>query len=93
MSKRCRMQIKNHIVRSENFKTILMLHDAKLDHSVIAAFLCSEGIQVTTIEVTAMLKHYHSLGQQKINQGKAKALLKAKMDHFADSELPCPLTY
>lgn len=87
------MIFKNHIVRIENIKTMQMLHDAKIDHQVIAIFMSCEGIPLEANEVSAILKQYDSLGQNKASTRKAKALIQAKMHHFEDSELPCPATY
>ncbi len=78
------MIFKDHIVRVENIKTMHMLDKAKLDHQVIAMFMTCEGI---------LLKQYEMLGQHKVPAKKAKALLQAKMEHFEDSELPCPAAY
>jgi len=87
------MIFKDHIVRVENIKTMQMLDKAKLDHQVIAMFMTCEGITLKTSEVTALLKQYEMLGQHKVPAKKAKALLQAKMEHFEDSELPCPAAY
>lgn len=90
---RCNMIFKDHIVRSENIKTMQMLHDAKLDHQVIAMFMTCEGIPLEADEVSAILKQFDVLGQHKASRKKAKALLQAKMNHFEDDELPCPASY
>lgn len=90
---RCNMIFKDHIVRSENIKTMQMLHDAKLDHQVIAMFMTCEGIPLEADEVSTILKQFDVLGQHKASRKKAKALLQAKMNHFEDDELPCPASY
>lgn len=87
------MLIRDHIVRIENFKLMQMLDEAQVSHQVIAAFLTSEGISISSTEVTALLAKYDALGVKKLSQKKANAIIQAKMDHFSDSELPCPLTY
>lgn len=87
------MLIRDHIVRVENVKLMQMMDEVQIDHQVIAAFLSSEGIPIQADEVTAVLKNYDALGVKKISQKKSQVLIQAKMDHFADSELPCPLTY
>ena len=87
------MLIRDHIVRVENIKTMQMMDAAKIDHRVIAAFLTSEGMPIETSEVTAVLKNYDALGIKRLSQKKSQVLILAKMQHFSDSELPCPLTY
>ena len=87
------MIFKDHIVRVENIKTMQALDDAKIDHQVIALFMTCEGIPLEANEVSALLRHYDALGQHKASTQKAKALIQAKMNHFADDELPCPAAY
>ncbi|MEG0482193.1 MAG: hypothetical protein RR569_03695 [Acinetobacter sp.] len=87
------MIFKDHIVRIENIKTMQMLNAAKLDHKVIAMFMSCEGVPLEKADVSAILQQYDSLGQHKVSYKKAKALIQAKMNHFEDSELPCPTAY
>ena len=87
------MIFKDHIVRIDNIKTIQMLNAAKIDHQVIAMFMTCEGVPLEKEDVCAILKQYDALGQHKVSHKKAKALIQAKMNHFEDSELPCPAAY
>ncbi|WP_010114722.1 hypothetical protein [Acinetobacter sp. P8-3-8] len=87
------MIFKDHIVRIENIKTMQMLNNAKLDHQVIAMFMTCEGVALQKEDVCAILQQYNSLGQHKVSHKKARALIQAKMNHFEDSELPCPTAY
>lgn len=87
------MIFKDHIVRTENIKTMQMLDKAKLDHQVIAMFMSCEGIPLEASDVSAILRQCDALGQHKASHKKAKALIQAKMNHFEDSELPCPAAY
>lgn len=87
------MFLKDHIVRSENIKTIQMLNDAKVDHEVIALFMTTEGVSMQVEDVRSILNSYENLGSSKVPAKKAQALLAAKHVEQDDQSLPCPTCY
>lgn len=85
------MYLKEHIVRMENIKIMQALDDAKINHSVIALFMSSEGIAMDSKEVTAILNTYDSLGRKKVPSKKTQALIDAKHFSQEDESLPYPV--
>lgn len=87
------MYIKDHIVRIENMKVLQSLHEAHLDHRVIALFMTTEGIEMQPTEVNVLLNTYNPLGTKKIPSKKVQALIDAKHLAEEDDRLPCPAAY
>lgn len=87
------MYLKDHIVRIENMKALQALHEAHLDHRVIALFMTTEGIEMQAAEVSTLLNTYDPLGAKKIPSKKIQALINAKHLAEEDDSLPCPASY
>ena len=87
------MYLKDHIVRIENMKVLQALHEAHIDHRVIALFMTVEGIQMQPHEVSVLLNSYDPLGTKKLPSKKAQALIHAKQLGEEDDTLPCPASY
>ncbi|WP_335975613.1 hypothetical protein [Acinetobacter calcoaceticus] len=85
------MELKAHFHRLENIKAIHDLSSAGLDHHVIAVFLSTEGISMTTQEVTTIVNTYDALGKVKLPSKKVQALINAKKLGQNDENLPCPV--
>jgi len=85
------MELKAHFHRLENIKAIHDLHEAGLDHHVIAVFLTAEGISMTTQEVSSIVNTYDALGKVKLPSKKVQALINAKKLGQNDENLPCPV--
>lgn len=85
------MNIKQHLIRIENFKAIQTLDAAKIDHKVIALFMLFEGIDLQAHEISALLNSYDHLGAKKIPHKKIQALIQAKKISEEDETLPCPV--
>lgn len=87
------MNISHHIVRHQNIKAIQTLHAAGIDHTVIAAFMSSEGVKLKSSDITIILKSYAALADQKISAKKMRALIQAKLMVHEDESLPYPASY
>lgn len=87
------MNIKEQLVRAANIKIMQTLDQAGIDHKVIAAFMCCQGIKVQAHEVSTILNQYDALGSKKLPSKKVKALLTAKQLGEEDESLPCPAAY
>lgn len=85
------MELKSHLYRLENIKTIHDLAAAGIDHHVISVFLSAEGITLSSNEVTAIVNTYDALGKEKIPSKKVQALIAAKKIGQEDENLPCPV--
>ena len=87
------MYLKDHFVRIENIKAMQALHEANIDHKVIAVFMTSEGIAMQAQDVSCILSSYGLLGTHKLPARKIQALLAAKHIEQEDDSLPCPAAY
>lgn len=85
------MHFKAHIIRTENFRTIMALATAKIDHKVIAMFMTSEGVPLQAHEVSALINSFNALGGKKIPSKKVRTLIQAKQMGEDDESLPCPV--
>ncbi len=85
------MELKAHLYRLENIKTIHDLAKAGVCHHVISVFLAAEGICLSTLEVTNIVNCYDALGKAKLPSRKVQALIAAKKMGEEDESLPCPI--
>lgn len=85
------MSLKDIMLRTENLKAIKELHEAGIDHRVIALFLSSEGIPMQVDEVHALVQHYEMLSLVKLPSKKVQALIHAKHISMQDETMPCPV--
>ena len=85
------MNLKELVLRTENLKAVKELHEAGIDHRVIALFLSSEGIPMKPEDVHALIQHYEMLAMVKLPSKKVQALIHAKQVSMEDESMPCPV--
>ena len=85
------MELKAHLYRLENIKTIHDLAKAGVDHGGLCIFISKEGICLSTLEVTNIVNCYDALGKAKLPSRKVQALIAAKKMGEEDESLPCPV--
>ena len=85
------MKIQENLYIINNLKHIKQLHDAGINHAVIAHFYQSENIDLTKEQISALIQAGDALHQHPISSGKLTALMKAKADIVDDEQFPCPV--
>ncbi|MCG2572845.1 hypothetical protein LVY74_04630 [Acinetobacter sp. ME22] len=85
------MTIKDQIYRAENLKALHCLHQAGIQHRVIALFMTSEGLPLSEQDVTFLINLYDDCGKVKVPQKKIQAMIIAKKLGQHDDTLPCPV--
>lgn len=85
------MFIKDQVFRAENFKALKEMHEAGIDHRVIAMFFTSEGIALKAQDISSMVHSYEAMALVKLPSKKVQALIHAKQMSVEDESLPCPV--
>ena len=85
------MKIQDNLHCINNLKHIKQLHEAGIDHAVIAHFYQSENIPLTKDQISAIVHSTDALYQHPLSAAKLTALMKAKVDLIDDEQFPCPV--
>lgn len=85
------MKIQDNFHCIQNLKHIKQLHDAGIDHAVIAHFYQSENISLTVEQISTLLHTHDALQQPPISATKLTALMNTKADLVDEEQLPCPV--
>lgn len=85
------MKIQDNLHCINNLKHIKQLHDAGIDHAVIAHFFQSENIAIEENQISTILHASIALQQQPISATKLTALMRTKADLVDAEQLPCPV--
>lgn len=85
------MNIQQNLHCLGNLKQIKLLHEAGIDHAVIAHFFQSENIPLQTHHINSILESIDVLNKQQISGTKLTALMNAKADLAESEQIPCPV--
>lgn len=85
------MKIQDNLHCIQNLKHIKQLHDAGIDHHVIAQFFQSENIPLRKEQIDAIVQSNDALQHQPISSNKIKAIMQAKADLVESEQFPCPV--
>ena len=85
------MKIQENLHCINNLKHIKQLHEAGIDHAVIAHFYQSENIPLQKEQISAIIQASDALHQHPISGSKLTALMKARADLVDSEQFPCPV--
>lgn len=85
------MNIQENLHCLNNLKHIKQMHEAGIDHAVIAHFLQSENIPIEAEQIDSILKSIDPLCKSPIPASKLTAIMSTKAELLEIEQIPCPV--